>query len=70
MLVQHTTPHSTTGVPPAELLFGRNLEDKLPGFVKENEYQYEGTVEEDALMKKRERCIRILGETQRREVWK
>lgn len=50
VLVQHTTPHSTTGVPPAELLFGRNLEDKLPGFVKENEYQYEGTVEEDALM--------------------
>lgn len=51
LLLQHTTPHATTGVAPAELLFGRNLTDKLPGFVNNCNYQGEGAREEDAVRK-------------------
>uniref|UniRef100_A0A336M0L7 CSON014952 protein n=1 Tax=Culicoides sonorensis TaxID=179676 RepID=A0A336M0L7_CULSO len=62
--IQHSTPHSTTGVAPAELLFGRNLQDKLPGFNTNNVYQYEGEREKDTLME-RKGSIRISEEMPR-----
>ena len=31
-----TTPHTTTGFPPAELLFNKKIRNKLPQLVKEN----------------------------------
>ena len=36
LLQYRTTPHSTTGVPPAELLFNRTVEGKLPILQKRN----------------------------------
>lgn len=32
LLIYNSTPHSTTGVAPSALMFGRVLRDKLPGF--------------------------------------
>ena len=36
LLQYRTTPHSTTGVPPAELLFNRTVKGKLPILQKRN----------------------------------
>ncbi|CAB4021605.1 Transposon Tf2-9 poly, partial [Paramuricea clavata] len=36
LLQYRTTPHSTTGVPPAELLFNRTAKGKLPVLQKRN----------------------------------
>ena len=36
LLQYRTTPHSTTGVPPAELLFNRTVKGKLPILHKRN----------------------------------
>ena len=35
LLSYRTTPHAVTGVPPADLLFGRNIRDKLPALPNE-----------------------------------
>jgi transposase InsO family protein len=37
LLNYRTTPHTTTGFPPAELLFNRKIRNKLPQLVKEND---------------------------------
>ena len=36
LLQYRTTPHTTTGVPPAELLFNRTVQGKLPVLQKKN----------------------------------
>lgn len=36
ILMYNSTPHSTTGVAPSSLLFGRKLKDKLPGLMTKN----------------------------------
>ncbi|XP_033641983.1 uncharacterized protein K02A2.6-like [Asterias rubens] len=51
MFAYRTTPHSTTGVSPAELMFGRKLRTKLPQ-IEELEYRNDEEVQDrDALMK-------------------
>ena len=51
LFAYRTTPHSTTGVSPAELMFGRKLRTKLPQ-VEELEYRNDEEVRDrDALMK-------------------
>ena len=36
LIAYRSTPHTTTGVSPAELLFGRKIRIKLPEFRKDN----------------------------------
>ena len=51
MFAYRTTPHSTKGVSPAELMFGRKLKTKLPQ-IEELEYRNDEEVQDrDALLK-------------------
>lgn len=47
LLLQNSTPHSTTGVPPAQLIFNRKLRDKLP-CISQPSVQREDIADRDA----------------------
>ena len=51
LLNYRTTPHSTTGVPPSELFFGRKIRDKLPVLPKVHATQSVDIAKKDAAKK-------------------
>ena len=52
LLDYRTTPHSTTGIPPAMALFGRNLKTKLP-HIYENDNKYQAMENRDTQQKQK-----------------
>ena len=51
LFAYRTTPHGTTGVPPAELMFGRKLRTKLPQLKVDNRELDEEVKDKDAAQK-------------------
>lgn len=54
VLMYNSTPHSTTGVAPSSMLFGRKLKDKLPGLIMKNEHILEEIRDRDHVKKMKE----------------
>lgn len=54
LLMYRSTPHSTTQKTPAEMLFGRNIRDKVPGIYRPMEIDEE-TADKDKKKKEKER---------------
>ena len=50
LLLYHSTPHSTTGAPPAQLLFRRSIRDKLPSILHPS-LEYDTVVDQDLTRK-------------------
>ncbi|KAK7105707.1 hypothetical protein V1264_012941 [Littorina saxatilis] len=55
LLAYRSTPHSTTGVSPAELLFNRQIRTKLPQLKAMSRPEAEGTRDRDATRKMKEK---------------
>ncbi|XP_031570271.1 uncharacterized protein K02A2.6-like [Actinia tenebrosa] len=53
LLAYRTTPHSTTGTSPAELMFGRNIHSKIPDIRRYNSETYQEVRDKDAEMKQK-----------------
>lgn len=53
LLMYRSTPHSTTLKTPAEMMFGRNIRDKLPSIVQPKEVDDSETYDRDTLMKEK-----------------
>ncbi|XP_058827211.1 uncharacterized protein K02A2.6-like [Topomyia yanbarensis] len=51
VLMHNSTPHSTTGVAPSILMFGRKLKDKLPGLLMKNSSILEEIQDRDHVQK-------------------
>lgn len=51
VLMYNSTPHSTTGVAPSSMLFGRKLKDKLPGLMMKDEHILEEIRDRDHMKK-------------------
>lgn len=51
ILMHNSTPHSTTGVAPSILMFGRKLKDKLPGLLTKGTKILEEIYDRDHLLK-------------------
>lgn len=51
ILMHNSTPHSTTGVAPSSLMFGRILKDKLPGLLVKNKKIIEEVYDYDHMKK-------------------
>ncbi|XP_062539260.1 uncharacterized protein K02A2.6-like [Armigeres subalbatus] len=54
VLMYNSTPHSTTGVAPSSMLFGRKLKDKLPGLMMKDEHILEEIRDRDHEKKMKE----------------
>lgn len=54
ILMHNSTPHSTTGIAPSELMFGRVLKDKLPGLMINKKLIIEEIRDRDRIKKYRE----------------
>ena len=48
LLAYRSTPHTTTGVSPAELLYGRKIQTKMPEFEGDEEEKKSGTTDQQA----------------------
>ena len=48
LLEYRSTPHSTTGVSPAELLYERKIRTKMPEFESVDEEEMPGTIDQHA----------------------
>ncbi|XP_031574959.1 uncharacterized protein K02A2.6-like [Actinia tenebrosa] len=53
LLAYRTTPHSTTGTSPAELMFGRKIHSKIPDIRRINSETYQEVRDKDAEMKQK-----------------
>ena len=58
-MMYRSTPHSTTGISPAELLHGRKMRTKLPELAETNIDDIEIRDRDSENKEKRERCIVI-----------
>lgn len=54
VLMHNSTPHSTTGVAPSSLMFGRKLKDKLPGLMLKGNTVLEEVQDRDHVKKMKE----------------
>ena len=59
LLVDKSTPHTMTGVSPAELLYGRNIRTKMPEFEEDKEEERSGTTDQQARDQDEERKKRV-----------
>ena len=48
LLAYRSTPHTTIGVSPAELLYGRKIRTKMPEFEDDEEEERSGTTDQQA----------------------
>ena len=66
----NVTPHSTTGVPPTELMFNRVIRDKLPGIQDlTGEYVDSAEKDQDCINKQKGKAIADKKEVQRNLIY-